>query len=122
MDKRRYATTQAGEVRFRVHQPAGSDPSPAELHKDGFGASSMSCVRSRAAVARGRVTELEAADDYVACWPRWAISGRPSTASSNRSGVIADDPGLAANRIRLLGQVASLFSTIADFSKIQPST
>jgi glycyl-tRNA synthetase beta chain len=69
--------------------------------------------------ARERVTELEAADDFAGVLAEMSNLTPAVDRFFEQVRVIADDPTITENRLRLLRQIASLFSRIADFSKIQ---
>jgi glycyl-tRNA synthetase beta chain len=72
--------------------------------------------------ARGRVAELEAADDFAGALAEMGDLKPAVDRFFDQVRVIVDDPVIAENRLRLLRQIAALFSGTADFSKIQTST
>ncbi|MGH8886893.1 MAG: glycine--tRNA ligase subunit beta [Egibacteraceae bacterium] len=72
--------------------------------------------------ARERVAAWGAQDDFASVLAEMGNLKPAVDRFFEQVRVIADDPELAANRIRLLGQVSDLFGRIADFSKIQTST
>lgn len=72
--------------------------------------------------ARGRVAEREAADDFAGVLAEMSALKPAVDRFFDEVRVMVDDPATAANRLRLLAQVAGLFSRIADFSKIQTGT
>jgi glycyl-tRNA synthetase beta chain len=72
--------------------------------------------------ARERVTALEATDDFAGVLAEMSGLKPAVDRFFDEVRVIVDDSELTTNRIRLLRQVAGLFTQIADFSKIQTST
>ena len=69
--------------------------------------------------ARTRVAERMKADDFPGALKE-ITSLKPSVDTFfDKVKVMADDPGLRTNRVRLLTEVGTLFNQMADFSKIQ---
>ncbi|MGH8901639.1 MAG: glycine--tRNA ligase subunit beta [Egibacteraceae bacterium] len=104
-----------------VRKSAASVPS-GEARPDLFEHSAERGLHAAFLAARGRVAELEAADDYAGVLAEMGNLEPAIDCFFEQVRVIAGDPAVAENRLRLLRQVAGLFSRIADFSKIQTGT
>jgi len=70
---------------------------------------------------KGAVLSAVKADDYAGALAKVVPLKGAVDAFFDSVMVMTDDVGLKQNRVRLLMEIASLFGTVADFSKIQAS-
>jgi glycyl-tRNA synthetase beta chain len=101
-----------------VRKSAGSVPEGEPL-PDRFEAEAERELHRATLAARERVTELEQRDDVPGVLAEMGRLGPIVDRFFDDVRVMAEDQDVAANRIRLLGQVSGLFGRVADFSRIQ---
>ena len=104
-----------------IVEKQAKDVSPAPVDDSKLVDAAERALFAQVSTIKGAVLSAVKADDYAGALAKVVPLKGAVDAFFDSVMVMTDDVGLKQNRVRLLMEIASLFGTVADFSKIQAS-